>query len=202
MKILTVSVHPDDFCLCAGGTVALHVMRGDEVEVLILSDGERGGDPETRREEAVESAKVLGVQTVKFLGLPDGYVSDSIDTVSRIEDEVNSFKPERVYCNSYKDRHQDHRNGSLASLSASRRVKEVFMYEGMSAWPSFEPRTFVDITPVIELKMKAIAAHKSQEDKYYMRPKSVRGLSEFRGWQAGVRYAEAFEVARLVMRIE
>jgi len=35
-----------------------------------------------------------------------------------------------------------------------------------------------------------------------MRPKSVRGLSEFRGWQAGVRYAEAFEVARLVMRIE
>lgn len=202
MNVLVVSVHPDDFCLCAGGTVALHSRRGDDVRILVLSNGERGGDGKLRQEEAKESARILGCSKIDFLGLKDGFVDDSIDTVSKIEAYISSFKPDRVYCCSHKDRHQDHRRGSLATLSAARMVREVFMYEGMSAWTSFEPTTYVDITPVMDLKMRSISLHKSQENRYYMRPRSVEGLNQFRGWQAHVRYAEAFEVARQVLSIE
>ncbi len=201
MKILVVSPHPDDFCLCVGGTVALHARKGDEVRILVLSNGEHGGDPEVRKREALESARVLGCREVNFLGLPDGRVNDSIDSVSKIEAHVLEFGPDRVYCNSNRDRHQDHRNGSLATLSAARKVSEVFMYEGMTAWTSFQPSTFVDITDVIDLKMRAIAVHRSQENRYYMRPSSVKGLNQFRGWQANVSYAEAFEIARQLIRI-
>jgi LmbE family N-acetylglucosaminyl deacetylase len=202
MKIFVVSVHPDDFCLCVGGTVALHCMRDDEVRILVLSNGEMGGPGDVRREEAVKSAAVLGTDLIDFLGLPDGRVEDSIESVSRIEEPLEEFEPDRVYCCSYKDRHQDHRNGSLATLSAARMLGEVFMYEGMSAWTSFEPTTYVDITETMETKMESIAVHRSQEDRYYMRPSSVRGLNQFRGWQSHVRYAEAFEVARQVIRID
>jgi LmbE family N-acetylglucosaminyl deacetylase len=199
MKVLVVSIHPDDFCLCVGGTVALHGRRGDEVTVLVLSDGERGGDPDIRRKETISSAKILGTGPVEFLGLPDGEVEDSIGSVSKIEEVVDEVGPDRIYCCSSKDRHQDHRKGSLATLSAARMVNQVFLYEGMSAWTSFEPSTFIDISGVIELKMESIAAHKSQEDRYYMRPSSVKGQNQFRGWQAHVTYAEAFEVSRQVI---
>ena len=129
-------------------------------------------------------------------------MDDSIDTVSRIEDYINEDDPDRIYCCSHKDRHQDHRYASLATLASARMVGEVFLYEGMSAWTSFEPTTYIDITDVIDTKMESIAAHKSQEDRYYMRPSSVRGQNQFRGWQAHVKYAEAFEVARQVLKIE
>ncbi len=197
-----VAVHPDDFCLCAGGTIALHRRRGDEVRILVLSNGERGGDPEVRKREARESAGVLGVDRIDFLGLPDGCIDDSVDSVSKIEEYINLDLPDRVYCTSHKDRHQDHRHGSLATLSAARKVREVFMYEGMSAWTNFEPSTYVDISSSIQIKMKAIEIHKSQENRYYMRPDSVMGLNQFRGWQAQVRYAEAFEIARQVITFE
>ena len=108
MKVAVVSVHPDDFCLCAGGTVALHTKRDDEVRVLVLSHGERGGDSEVRRREAIASATILGVTQVDFLELPDGRISDSIDTVSRIEEYFTKDWPDRLYCCSHKDRHQDH----------------------------------------------------------------------------------------------
>jgi len=201
MKIAVVSVHPDDFCLCVGGTVALHSRGGDSVRVLVLSDGERGGDPDVRREEAGASANILGVDEIRFLGIPDGHVDDSIETVSKIEDYINEDLPDRIYCCSHKDRHQDHRYASLATLSAARMIGNVFLYEGMSAWTSFEPTTFIDISDVIEVKMESIAAHGSQEDRYYMRPDSVMGQNQFRGWQAHVKFAEAFEIARQVLSI-
>jgi len=201
MKVVAVSVHPDDFCLGIGGTLALHVRRGDSVRVLVLSNGERGGNPEVRRKEAVASSEILGVDDIRFLEMPDGHVDDSIETVCRIEGYINEDGPDRVYCGSNKDRHQDHRYASLATLSAGRMVGEIFLYEGMSAWTSFEPTTYVDVTDVIDIKMESIAAHRSQEDRYYMRPSSVKGQNQFRGWQAHVKYAEAFEVARQLLRI-
>jgi LmbE family N-acetylglucosaminyl deacetylase len=201
MKIVVVSVHPDDFCLCVGGTVALHSRGGDSVRVLVLSDGERGGDPDIRREEAKVSSDILGTDEIRFLAIPDGHVDDSIETVSKIENYINEDHPDRIYCCSHKDRHQDHRYASLATISAARMIGNIFLYEGMSAWTSFEPTTFFDISDVIDVKMESIAAHRSQEDRYYMRPDSVMGQNQFRGWQAHVKYAEAFEIARQVLTI-
>jgi LmbE family N-acetylglucosaminyl deacetylase len=201
MKVVVVSVHPDDFCLCIGGTVALHSRSGDSVKILVLSDGERGGDPDVRKKEARVSASILGTEEPMFLGIPDGHVDDSIETVSMIEDYIKDDRPDRIYCCSHKDRHQDHRYASLATISASRMIGNIFLYEGMSAWTSFEPTTFIDISEVIEVKMESIAAHRSQEDRYYMRPDSVMGQNQFRGWQAHMKYAEAFEIARQVLSI-
>ncbi len=201
MQILSVSIHPDDFCLCIGGTLALHVARQDQVYVLVLTDGEMGGDSGRRKEETTVSARILGIDHVNFLGLPDGRLDDSIDTVSRIEDYLIRKTPDRIYCCSSKDRHQDHRNGSLAVLSAARRAREIWLHETVSSLPNFAPTAFVDISSVMDLKLKAINSHDTQNGKGYLHPNAVRSLGRFRGLQAQVDFAEAFEIYKQVVSL-
>ena len=38
-RILVVAAHPDDEVLGMGGTIALHTSRGDQVRVLVVTDG-------------------------------------------------------------------------------------------------------------------------------------------------------------------
>lgn len=61
----------------------------------------------------------------------------------------------------------------------------------------FEPQIYVDITEIIEQKIKAIACHQSQtawleaflQDDYL---DAMRAQSRFRGHQYGCKYAEGF----------
>jgi LmbE family N-acetylglucosaminyl deacetylase len=63
----------------------------------------------------------------------------------------------------------------------------------------FSPQVFVDISDVLSLKTKALRLHLSQRRKGYMKAEAVRGLARFRGLQAGVEAAEAFEVYRMML---
>ncbi|MCS4541300.1 MAG: PIG-L family deacetylase [Euryarchaeota archaeon] len=200
MEIIVISPHPDDCVLGCSGITALHAEKGDNVHVLILSNGEGGGNPKIRVKEAKESAKILKIKSIKFFGLPDGKISDDIDTISLIEKEIEKIKPQRVYSNSLHDRHQDHRNTSLASLSAARAVPEIFLYETPSTLFNFSPTIFIDISKSIDLKIQAIKAHKSQIKKAYTKPDAIRGLAQFRGHQSRLTFAEAFELGHIIVK--
>ena len=80
-KVLFVGPHPDDIEIGCGGTVAELVARGIEVVFVICADDrysvlEDDYDIEElktlRANEAIASAKVLGVTDVRFLGYADG----------------------------------------------------------------------------------------------------------------------------------
>ena len=79
-RILAVVAHPDDVEFWLGGTVAGWAERGIEVSYCVLTDGEGGGfDPTVprqeipgiRRAEQRRAAEMLGVKSVRFLGLPE-----------------------------------------------------------------------------------------------------------------------------------
>jgi LmbE family N-acetylglucosaminyl deacetylase len=60
---------------------------------------------------------------------------------------------------------------------------------------------YVDITEYFDTKVKAIEEHKSQIDKITYGNSWLHGIevrAEYRGYEAGVKYAEAFEVVRLL----
>ena len=38
-RVLVLAAHPDDEVLGMGGTIAVHTDRGDEVRVVVLTDG-------------------------------------------------------------------------------------------------------------------------------------------------------------------
>jgi LmbE family N-acetylglucosaminyl deacetylase len=198
MKVLAIGGHPDDVELGAGGTIARHVKEGDKVYFLVLTSGEQSGAKSEREREARESARILKVESIMFGGIPDTRVADGIETIMVIENIINKIKPDRIYTQCPKDRHQDHRNTALATFSAARRVAEIFSYESPDSYPNFIPQYYVQIDSTISQKVLALKQYHSQQNKRFFEVSAIKGLAQFRGYQIGVPYAEAFEVVRMI----
>ena len=83
--ILSVSAHPDDETLYAGGTLAMYAEQGHDVYLLDTTRGEGGeaGDPplatpetlgQVREQEARNAAKALGARDIFFLPFIDPHM--------------------------------------------------------------------------------------------------------------------------------
>jgi len=86
-KVLIVAPHPDDEILCCANTIKKHLLAGDEVSIVVITngDGKEEGDSgqsldygTQRKNESLRAARRLGVspRNVMFLGFPDGYLSE------------------------------------------------------------------------------------------------------------------------------
>lgn len=81
-KLICVFAHPDDEAFGPGGTIAQFSQTRD-VYILCTTKGEAGGFNQdkniasVREKELIDSAKILGVKEVKFLGFRDGKLSNS-----------------------------------------------------------------------------------------------------------------------------
>jgi LmbE family N-acetylglucosaminyl deacetylase len=203
--VLAVGAHPDDIELGCAGSLALHKMVGDKVYLLVLTKGEASGNPEVRQRECRKAAKMLGADALFFGGLRDTYVNDGRETIDAIEKVMTNVKPDMIYAPAYKDTHQDHRNAGQASMSAGRRCKIVLLYEGASTQRDFTPQVFVDIEKTFRLKRWVTRVFSSQVKNgnggYSHAVKAIEGLAKFRGYQAGVNVAEAFEVGKFIFEI-
>lgn len=203
-SILAVGAHPDDIELGCAGALALHKLRGDKVYLLVLTRGEATSSSELREDECRRSAEILGVDGLFFGNLPDTRVHDGRETIDAIEKVVREVKPDIIYGPTCKDTHQDHRNTGYATLSACRRCKIILMYEGASTQRDFAPQVFVDVGKTFDLKMKMTRVFGSQANNhgvYSVAMKAIAGLAKFRGYQAGVDMAEAFEVGKFLFEI-
>lgn len=211
-KILVISAHPDDESLGLGATLALHAKNGDEVFVLIFTDGESSrGKKEnqiTKREEQSKRAcKILGIKKVKFLR----YLDQNLESISlveianEIEDVIKNWSPSIIYTHYWGDMNQDHRRLFEATKIATRpipnsSIKRVLCYETPSSteWgkntEAFNPNHFVNISSTLKIKLKAIKQYKN-EIKKFPHPRSIEGISvrsKFWGSCTGLENAEAF----------
>src|SRR3982751_6505920 len=78
-RALCVVAHPDDMEFGAAAAVARWTGQGKQVVYCMVTSGEAGIDGlvpdrsrEVREAEQVESARIVGVDKVDFLRLPDG----------------------------------------------------------------------------------------------------------------------------------
>lgn len=200
--VLAIGAHPDDLELGCSGTLALHKMNEDKVYYLILTKGEASANPEGRTGESERAAAILGADEIFFGGLEDTKVHDGIETITVIEELINRIKPDIVYTHTPRDYHQDHRNAAYATLSAARRCKKILMYEGPATLRDFVPQVFVNIEQTFEKKKAVTRAFGSQTDKYYLAAEAVEGLARHRGYQCGLKVAEAFEVGKFVLGVD
>ena len=208
VSILAIGAHPDDIELGCSATLLRHGKFGDIIYLLVLSKGEASGDPEIREGECRNAAKLMGANKIIFGGLEDTKIHNGIETIMVIEKVINELNPDVIYTHSYKDTHQDHRNVSYATLSAGRRSKKILMYESPTTFGDFQPQLFVDIEEEFEKKKEIMRSYFSQSEKHWWSigrlrreraPRAVEGLAVYRGFQAGVEVAEAFEVGKLVL---
>ena len=204
VNVLAIGAHPDDIELGCSATLSRLKKEGANLYLLVLSKGEASGDPKIREEECRKSAELLGVEKIFFGGLKDTEISDGVETIKVIDNVIEEVQPDLIYTHSTKDTHQDHRYAAYASLSAGRRVKKIFMYESPRAFREFVPHVYVEVEDEIKLKSELISLFPSQHSKEWwaLTPKTMHaweGLAAYRGFQAGVQWAEAFEVGRLVI---
>lgn len=193
-RVLAIGAHPDDVEIGVGGTLARHGAAGDALLVLTLSRGAAGGETETRAEEALRAAALLGA-TLRLEDLPDTRLGGP-DVIAAIERAIREFRPDIVYTHSHNDRHQDHRAVHEATCIAARNVPSVYAYQAPSTTIDFRPSKFVDITETMDRKLEAIGAYASQAGRAYMTPETLRSTAAYWGRFAQYGQVEPLEVHR------
>ena len=174
LDLLVVGAHPDDAEVHVGGILALASARGLQAAILDLTAGELGtrGTAETRKVEAMESTRILGVHRV-ILDLPDGRFDESEGNRLKVMMELRHQRPEILILPAPDDRHPDHRR-------AHRLCQEAAYYAGLRnypcpgsplrpqaiAWMGGEnpgrPDLLVDVSSVWDRRMEAFDAFGSQ----------------------------------------
>lgn len=204
MKILAIGAHPDDIEFGCGGTLIKYSMRADDIFLLVLTKGGVGGEPETRKEEQERAGRFLNIKQIFWGNFSDTQIPTGRELILAIENVMNQIKPDIIFFNYFNDIHQDHRAIANGSITATRYVENVLFYE-VPTTQGFEPDIFVDITDVLDQKLKLLEAHSSQVDKtripHLTILESAKSCANFRGFQGRVKYAEGFKSLRFLMEI-
>ena len=201
MRVIAFGAHPDDLEIGMGGTIARHVDGGDDVLMVVATVPNRR---EERMVEAAEGAKILGARLEMLDVAPDD-LGHNRRTIRELDRLLTSVDPHLVYTHWDQDSHQDHNAVSRAVISAARRNRcSLLMYEqtipGGVVPGGFKAQSFVDISDFMDRKRDSILVHQTQIDvnggDWWL--EGVRGRAMYRGYQMNVRYAEAFEVVKLI----
>ncbi|HEX7168313.1 MAG TPA: PIG-L deacetylase family protein [Acidimicrobiales bacterium] len=227
-RVLVITAHPDDVDFGMAGTVATWTDKGIDVAYCIVTDGDAGGfDPDVprseiptiRRAEQQAAAKAVGVDTVHFLGYPDGRLTVTIELRRDLSRVIRKVKPQRVVCHSpVRDlgrmyaSHPDHLAAGEAALCAvypDARNDFAFpelLDEGLpghvvpETWimGGPDPDTYVDITDVFERKLEALLCHVSQHPAPDTLEERMRGWGQMVATAGGLGDGRLAEVFRCV----
>lgn len=177
-EVLAFGAHSDDVDFGCGGFLAKMAKAGKKVAIVALSRGElaTNGTPEILWEEALEAAKILGVKEREVLDIPNNFFEATKENQTKIINVIRKYKPRIVLLPYFIDRHPDHQDcykliwpalftSGLVKFKTEyppHRPQYVFFYR---LWYDFNPTFIVDISEEFEIKVKAIAAYKSQFQK-------------------------------------
>ena len=204
MNILAIGAHPDDIEFGCGGTLIKYAGKGAHLELLVMTDGGRGGSPRVRRREQRDAARVLGAARVHWGGYRDTLLPSVRHLIDRMEAVLRRVRPDFIFVNYPEDTHQDHRLVARAAVSATRWARNVLFYEGPTT-VDFTPTVFIDIAHEIHRKVDALHRHRSQVTKTRIEGTPISEIAQasahFRGVQARVRWAEGFAPLRLFINV-
>jgi LmbE family N-acetylglucosaminyl deacetylase len=202
-RALVFAPHPDDEVLGCGGTIALKVLAGAQVQVVIMTDGRTSHaqfvDAQTliemRRAEAIDASERLGLASsaYTFLDFEDNRLGEHADRARRrVAELLVRHEPEQVFVPHRHDRLRDHvATFEIVSAAIRECGRPVTVLEYpvwlWNTWPwtrtvpglrtlhsgvprllrdsaeiAFGCRTRVDIRPVLQRKLDALAQYRSQ----------------------------------------
>lgn len=184
---LAVVAHPDDLEYGTAAAVARWTSQGKRVVYCLATSGEAGIDgtpPEQagplREEEQRAAARIVGVDTVEFLGYPDGTVEYGLPLRRDIARAVRRHQPDVVITGNYRDswpggwpNQADHMAVGRATLDAVRDADNRWIFrdlvdEGLEPWKgvrmvlvagSPDAGHAVDVTEHFERGVESLRAH-------------------------------------------
>jgi len=187
-RALAVVAHPDDLEYGAAAAIARWTGQGKHVIYCLLTSGEAGIDgmhPDearsVREAEQRESAAIVGVDAVDFLGLPDGVLEYGVALRRVIAREVRRHRPDIVVTNNFRPtwdgdvilNQADHMVTGQATLDAVRDAANRWVFadladEGLQPWAgvrqvwaasSPQSRHGVDVTATFDVGVESLRAH-------------------------------------------
>lgn len=205
-RIMILAPHTDDGELGCGGTIARFLESGSEVFYTAFSVCEeslRVGFPsDTLEKELRDAMAIFGIPETNLfvhrypvrhlLEHRQAILQDIVDMRDRID-------PDLVYMPCLGDIHQDHQVVAAEGLRAYRE-RTILSYELPKNNIEFRASAFVTLDERhVERKIEALACYRSQANRPYTDPDFIRSLARIRGVQIQVRFAEAFELVRLIL---
>ena len=221
-RALFIYAHPDDIEFGVAGTAALWAKHQAEIRYIIITDGNVGSHDMTmtgerlaalRRQEQDEAARLTGVQSVVYLGYPDGMLEPTLTLRRELVRQIRRFRPNALVCgdptvwfprDNYIN-HPDHRAAAQAAIEAafpapnSPLLFPELLDEGLApcdinyvyiSAPNGKPNYYVDISETLTTKIAALKAHQSQI--HYDPTERLTDWARQVGREVGLDYAEAF----------
>jgi LmbE family N-acetylglucosaminyl deacetylase len=221
MNIAAIMAHQDDELMCLG-TMLRMKKEGHNLAYICLTDGAAGMAhmPDMPLEEAAKIREIemnnlaadAGAEYI-CLNRPDEYLYDTADVRLELIEAIRFVKADVIFTHNTVDYNVDHMTTCLlvrqCAMQAALPIQKtksaalaaapaVFMTEPSGGF-EFEPSHWVDITEVMEEKMRLAKYHKSQDEAFIAAFGEGKGIdnwiaetSKKRGEQCAVAYAEAF----------
>ncbi len=190
-NILGIFAHPDDDAFGPAGTI-IKLSKENHFYEVFVTNGQAGTNQltgkkdvklgEIRKNEALSSAKILGVKKVFFLNFQDGKLCNRLyhQVASLIQDIIKRYKIQVLF--TYETRgvsgHIDHIFTSLVTTFLAEKLSLPCWYYCLTREqrrfiqdyfvffpPGYKKKQIdllVDISDVTDLKVKAIKCHRSQ----------------------------------------
>ncbi|WP_119731239.1 PIG-L deacetylase family protein [Thermomonospora amylolytica] len=225
-RALTLVAHPDDLEYGASTAIAKWTAEGRTVVQVLATRGEAGIDgmdpaeaARIRTDEQVEAARAVGVDTVEFLGHPDGMLEYGLPLRRDIARAIRRHRPEVVITGNFREtwpggegfNMADHRVFGLAVLDAVRDAANrwVFRDLGLEPWQgvrfalvanSPQAAHYVDVTGHLAAGIASLRAHRAYFDglgQDFDPDAFLTGICEQAGRDAGVPHAMPFELIEL-----
>jgi LmbE family N-acetylglucosaminyl deacetylase len=220
--VVVVGAHPDDVEIACGGTIAAMIRQGYRVAIVDLTNGEPTPlcpNPETRLREAMQAAKILGVEDRTILSFPNRRLMDGFEERIALAKEFRRLRPSIVigFGNKTPMASPDH-------FQAMQITDAAVFYSRLSKWDeyfgglavhaierqlyfrlAFEPASLagfdshftMDISDTLDRKMEAIACYQTQfpPAKAHVLER-VKAIAIAAGSAAGFRAGETFACAK------
>ena len=220
-RVLVVVAHTDDETFGCGGFIKKLSKKKNIIGAISFTDGLGSRSNftlkkiEKRKEASINASKILGFNWLAQYNYPDNELDkvSLLEIIKIIEKHKKKFKPHIVLTHNFSDLNIDHRIISESTLTAFRpepkeKLEQFITFEVPSATDfrvlknkkNFVPNFFVNIENSLKSKIKAIKIYKD-ELKPYPHSRSLKGLknlNKIRGNQCGLKYAEAFEIIRVI----
>jgi len=226
-RALAIVAHPDDLEYGTASAIAAWTAAGKEVVYALVTSGEAGIDGmepvacgPLREQEERASAAAVGVDTVEFLGHPDGLIEYGLPLRRDLARVVRRHRPDLLVTSNFDLtwpgskalNMADHRNVGLATIDAARDAGNRWVFgelltEGLEPWSgvrriavsaSPRPTHAVDITGTLDSGIASLHEHRAYlaglgDDATDPEP-FLRSMAERLAPRFGGRLAVSFEL--------
>ena len=206
-KALILAPHTDDGELTCGATISRMLREGVQVYYVAFSSCEeslpKGFAAGALVRELYRATASLGIkqENVQVLDFKvrhfEDHRQDILESMVKISKEID---PDIVFSPSIPDIPQDHVTIGTECMRAFKK-KTILQYEVPWNNYTFDNQLFVVVNETDVLnKINAVSCYDSQAGRDYTSPEFIRGLLLTHGVQIGEKYAEVFEMPRMIVR--